>query len=174
MTQPNVEREAFGGGARVRFVPGPAQPQSGIVLAAVLILLLLMTVVTFAAMESSSLGYRTIASMEERERSFQIAESLLASALKDPSVLAAASISPDGIHSLSVPEAEVDGLEAGATMTSRVRFRAFANASGHDAVIGSTTARAAHFVFDAQTRRANHRFPSHHRQGAWRLTPSVP
>lgn len=174
MTTFKAEHATSGARAKGSFAIGPARLQSGIVLATVLIALLLLTVMTFAAMESSSLGYRTVASMEERERSFQVTESVIASALRDPSILVSASAEPDRTHHLANSEAEIDRLESGATVAGTVRFRALGNAHGYDAVLGTSAVRAAHFVFDVQTRRKNHRFPSHHRQGVWRLTPSVP
>lgn len=151
----------------------PRSTQRGVVLLATLMLLLLVTIVTYDVMETSALEARMSVAREGKEVSFQAAESIIDQAKNDQPLLISAYLA-DLAGSTWPQESFTFANDSGLTGTVEVRYRAEISALGNDLVIGNPGLRSLHFELEAETGRGDDRLDSRHVQGIRRFAPKLP
>lgn len=147
--------------------------ERGAVLLVSLILLLLISLVTYDAMETSTMEAKMAAAREGKEVSFQAAESIIDQTKNDSDVLVNAYIA-DLAGTAWPTQAFSFTSDAGLAGNVEVRYRAEIAALGNDIVIGNPGLRSLHFELRAATGRADDRFDSLHIQGVRRFAPKLP
>ena len=147
--------------------------EQGAALLVVLLLLVLVTIVSYDAMETSSLEARMAVAREGKEISFQAAEAIIDQAKNDPTLLEgayAAQLSGGSWPTSSYSFADAPGLSGNA----EVRYRAEIASLGNDIVIGNPGLRSVHFEVRASASRGDDRLDSEHIQGIRRFAPKLP
>ena len=155
-----------------RHIPHSRRQQQGAALLVVLLLLVLVSLVSYDAMETSSLEARMAVAREGKEISFQAAEAIIDQAKNDATLLEgayAAHLASSGWPEETFTFTDDPGL----TGNVEVRYRAEIASLGNDLVIGNPGLRSVHFELRAAAGRGDDRLESRHIQGIRRFAPKL-